>query len=202
MIGRLVSIVGKAQVGKDTVGSYMVNKLNMGKFRRSYRTIAFADELKHDLMVNFDLSHEQLYSDVKELPDKRYIKSRNNNNIIYWTPREIMQHYGQSMRKIDSNIWIRKLMSKISNNTFINYIITDVRHVNELKAVRDRNSLIIRVNRGDSSVVHGMGHISEVDLDNYGVHPDFIIDNNNDFKNLYKQIDSVIEFIEKENKNG
>ena len=189
----LVSIVGKAGSGKDLIGAYLASKLNLKEARSIYRTIAFADILKKHLMTIFGLSHAQVYGNLKEVEDKRYKKDDGS----YWTPREMMQYYGESMRSIDKNIWIRLFIEKMKSNTFISYIVTDVRHRNELEAVRSMGSMLIHVERPNKNSIHGEGHISETSLDNYDINPDFAINNDSSIDDLYYQLDSVIKYINK-----
>lgn len=189
----LVSIIGKARVGKDISAKYLMHNLNLKAARNTYCTIAFADTLKNHLMTFFDLSPDQVYGDLKEVEDKRYSKG----DGTYWTPREMMQGYGEFMRSMDGNIWIRLLVEKMISNMFINYIVTDVRHVNELEAVKSRNSLIVYIERPDKSIIHGESHVSETSLDDYDINPDFVINNDSSFENLYLQLDEVLKYINK-----
>lgn len=189
----LVSIIGKARSGKDLSGMYLSHVINQLEARNRYKTVAFADPLKWHLMRAFNLSHEQLYGDLKEVEDVRYEKPGGG----YWTPREMMQTYGQFMRTMDDQIWIRLLMEKLSSNTFVNYIITDVRYTNELEAVRKNGSLLIHVKRNNRPEVGVEGHTSETSLDNYDINPDFLIDNDGSKEDLYKKLDEVIKYINK-----
>ena len=76
------------------------------------------------------------------------------------------------------------------------WIITDMRFKNELKAVKDRNGITIRVNRyteiSSGIRVHGVGvpHISETELDNETF--DYIIDNNSDIEELIEKVKQIL----------
>ena len=108
-----------------------------------------------------------------------------------------MQEYGESMRAIDKRIWIRLFIEKLKSNTFINYVVTDVRHINELEAVKSMGSMIIHIKRLDKVGIHGEEHISETNLDNYDVNPDFVINNDSSKECLYTQLDKVLKYINK-----
>lgn len=56
---RIIGITGKKFSGKDTLGSYFVNKYG-------YTQLAYADTLKNAVKCIFDFDDEQLYGSKKE----------------------------------------------------------------------------------------------------------------------------------------
>lgn len=189
----LVAITGKARSGKDLIGTYIKNRLNQLEIRNIYRTIAFSDILKDRLIKDFDLTTEQVYGGLKECVDPRYVKA----DGALWTPREMMQAYGQFMRTMDDLVWIRLLFEKINSNTFINYIITDVRYINELEAVKESGCLLLHTKGYVDSKIHGEGHISETNLDDYDIDPDFTINNDSSIEALYEKLEPIVKYIRK-----
>ena len=189
----LIGLSGKARSGKDSVGEFLVEELS------AYGVVkaAFADELKRQVAEHFDLSHEQLYGDLKEVPDERYKKPGPPQGVAvtyddgrglppwYWTPREIMQEYGQFMRTIDYDYWIKVLFRKLTRQEQEVVVITDVRHINEVNAVLDIGGVHIRIYRDSDEVnaVHNQQHISETALDNYG-HINYEVNNNGTLDDL------------------
>lgn len=91
----------------------------------------------------------------------------------------------------------RKELFIIQDNTK-NWIITDTRFLNEVKAIKDRNGFIIRVNRNNSSPQdehifvnkQQNTHPSETALDDYDF--DYVVDNNGTIENLITSIKSVL----------
>lgn len=113
------------------------------------------------------------------------------------TPRKLMQLIGTECGRqiIHPNLWINALMSEYKSDMeieygsshtyypddvkkFPNWIITDVRFPNEAKAIKDRDGILIRVNRPcttcntyDSNLCsnsyHLNNHPSETALDEY-----------------------------------
>lgn len=160
----IIGISGKARSGKDTFAKMLATELNV-KAEESYILMAYAEELKVRCQQDFDLSYDQLWGDDKEVPDKRYPKPDGDG---YWTGREIMQAYGQFMRTIDNDFWVKNLFRVIEDKGYTNVIITDLRHINEADAVADREGFNIRVERTNRTEVHGTEHPSEVALDDYG----------------------------------
>ncbi len=194
----IIGISGKARAGKDTTGEIFIKELfKAGK--GEFQLMEFSRALKKRVAKDFDLSIDQLYGCLKESPDKRYIK-KGVELEEYWTPREILQAYGEFFRSIDSNFWI----NKVFKNRFKNIIITDIRHKEELKAVKDRGGYHIRIYRNHNIEVHGKNHISETALDfvdNCGLDsiykPDFKIENNNSIEDLTNVVKDIIIMIYK-----
>lgn len=197
----LIGISGKARSGKDTFAQMLAEELQK-ETGQAYVLMAYAHELKLKIQKDFDLSYEQLWGDEKEVEDKRYKKRHSNivkyNNIgevvSYWTPREIMQNYGQFFRTIDYDFWVKHLFNVVEEKNYKNVIITDLRHVNEVNAVVDRNGYHIRVDREEKDNVHNEQHISETALDK--VHRvDFTVNNYGTLEELQETAKVVVRFL-------
>lgn len=156
------------------------------------------------------------------------------------TPRLLLQKIGTEVgREISPNIWIDSLFNQykkkiiigggdvldenhnlsngiynaIKEGIYPNWIITDVRFPNEAKAIKDRNGLVIRVNR-DTCPNCSTGklintedkkrhcikcfyetkiqHESEIALDDYEDF-DYTIDNNNCIDCLIEQVKEILK---------
>jgi len=200
----IIGISGKARTGKDTLGGIFKKELYNAE-KGDFQLMEFSRALKERISKDFDLSLEQLYGDLKESLDKRYKKQGIKEE--YWTPREILQAYGEFFRSINNNFWV----NEVFKNKFENLIITDVRHMNEVKAVKDRGGYHVRIYRSHNIEVHGKSHISEIALDFVDdcevdsiYKPDFKIENNNSIKdltNVVKDIILMIYKLEEINKN-
>lgn len=185
----LIVISGKARAGKDTLGEILKNN-----FEENYFTLAYADNLKRKVMDDFDLSIEQLYGNLKEVPDERYPKG----DGTFWTPREIMQYLGtECYRKIEDGFWVRQLFDIVDRNKLNNVIITDARFPNEVNPVIERGGFHIRIQRDGAGSAQGKEHASEISLDKYE-NADYIIDNNGTIEDLTRVAKKII----KEIKNG
>ena len=84
----IIGVMGKARVGKDTVGRMLAKEL-FDMSGRKFTLMAYATVLKEICQKNFDLSYEQLWGGQKEVEDHRYPKKEGG----FWTPREIIQFY-------------------------------------------------------------------------------------------------------------
>ncbi len=125
------------------------------------------------------------------------------------TPRLLLQIIGTDIvRTINPDIWInslfkdytisglalakmrRKGFSPISSLLVLpNWIITDVRFPNEVKAIKKKDGIIIRINRESD---YNSTHSSEIALDNYEDF-DYTIDNNNCIDCLIESIKEILK---------
>lgn len=189
-------ICGKARSGKDTFAKLFAQELfNTG--HGTYVLVAYATELKNMVQKHFDLSWDQLWGDLKEVPDERYF---NQSTGKYWTSREILQSYGEFYRSIHSNYWVNALFDKIEDKEFKNVIVTDVRHVNEVEEIISRGGSMILVEREDRAAIHGEDHISETALNNYQT--DFIVNNSGTLEDLRVAASNIVNIISKQNIKG
>lgn len=130
----------------------------------------------------------------------------NDNRLTQWVPitvRQFLQEVGtDAMRNvIHPNFWVNALFvdykptyntkHPITVDTAPNWIITDVRFPNELKAIKDRGGVVIRVNRYD---ITGQGklnpHTSETALDNAEF--DYVIDNYGTIEDLIVKVKDIL----------
>jgi hypothetical protein len=191
----IIGLVGKARSGKDTFASILYEKMD----RRDilFLTYAYAGKLKETAAEAFKLDVEQTNGSLKEVPDPRYPKREGG----FWTPREILQHIGESYRMVDQYYWTESLMDDIDSFTDrkdgdrFNFIITDCRHPDEVRAIEDRNGIIIRITRENRDLITNSNHISETALDNYKFRNVIEVDNSGSRKNLYNEVDRVIELL-------
>lgn len=150
---------------------------------------------------------------------KKYHRFEQELKRISLTPRLLLQLLGTECGRniLHPNIWVNTLMShykptdlslmKLRRKGFTggglvypNWIITDTRFPNELKAVHDRVGISIRVNRpilGDQDNVAAFKtktnvfHESETALDNYEF--DYTIDNNGSLLELIAEVRIILK---------
>lgn len=136
-----------------------------------------------------------------------------NMNLIKLTPRKIMQLLGTECGReiIHPNIWVNSLFAdyisspnKHSTTQWkgSNWIIPDTRFPNEANAIKDKNGLLIRVNRpiemgmveSDGNKAEFKQHPSETALDDYDDW-DYIIENNESLEHLFNKVKIIVENI-------
>jgi len=146
------------------------------------------------------------YNENKKLiPYLKTDKSLHNNTnwyIIKLTPRLLLQLLGTECGRqiIHPNIWINSLFvdykghfigtvnnKKQYGKKLPNWIITDLRFKNELEAIKNRNGIIIRINRNNIQLSN---HLSETDLDNSTF--DYVIDNDSSIEELEEKIKQIL----------
>lgn len=192
----IIGLVGKARSGKDTFANMLYRKMDSNDIL--FLTYSFAGELKARMMEDFELDNEQVNGNLKEVPDPRYPKKGGG----HWTPREILQFMGtDAYRAIDEHFWVKQLMKTIDRSTNrkdgdqINFIITDCRFPDEIRAVEDRNGVIIKIVREQRDIITNTAHASETALDNYNFRNVIVVDNSGSKHALNKEVDRVISIL-------
>ena len=125
------------------------------------------------------------------------------------TPRLLLQTIGTDIvRAINPDIWINSLfryytmsdltLAKMRRKGFSpisgfldlpNWIITDVRFPNEVKAIKEKDGIVIRINRESA---YNSTHFSETALDDYEDF-DYTIDNNNCIDCLIEKVKEILK---------
>ena len=187
----IIGISGKAGSGKDTAAKmlevlYANPDISYEDFsNRKYKNFAdiqivhFADILKETVQVLFGIGEWETNT------------QEGKKTTIEWigkTVRELLQGVGQGLRDaIDPNLWIKVLFANTEN--WSNYIIADVRYPNELDAIKERNGVLLRINRKDAGAGN---HSSETALDNYKEW-DLVIDNNSTKEDLFNILKKIVQ---------
>jgi len=167
----------------------------------------FKDDAELDLAYYEDYHH-------------RKVKLTQFNNCKL-TPRLLLQLLGTECGReiIHPNIWVNSLFAEYVHKAEFEadvtsegnpyrkqvseeskWIITDMRFPNELEAIKQRNGVIIRVNRPYTTVINGNGipatfnhnqfHPSETSLDNAKF--DYVIDNSGNIEELIEKVKTIL----------
>lgn len=137
--------------------------------------------------------------DERSIYNKYNVYSKNK-----LTPRLLLQLLGTECGRniIHPNIWINALFGKYKQRPvgkpyndqnrrileYPNWIITDVRFINEVEAIKERGGIIIRVN--NPNVESTDRHISETELDNYSF--DYIVENGGTLNDLHIKVEELV----------
>lgn len=211
----LIGISGKAGSGKDLIASiiqYLIwkNKVELGELtnytqtledfiRRSHNShlidwevIKFADKLKDIVCLLTGCTRDDL--------EDREFKSNHKfrfENKWYGSVREFLQYFGTDLirKNLGDNIWVYATFvdykpKKLSEYNPSKWIISDVRFPNEVEAIKDRNGIIIRINR-NNSLFKSVVHESETALDNYD-NFDYIINNDGTIEELTFKVREIL----------
>lgn len=137
----LIGLAGYARSGKDSCGLH----LSAAGFRR----VAFADK-------------------VRELAEKLYpgiLERHGNWDAAKFDPevRARLQLVGEEGRRVlGEDVWLNATLPRPPDGDLV---ITDVRHPNEARRIKELGGFVLRVERPGVGPVNG--HISEVALDDW-----------------------------------
>jgi dephospho-CoA kinase len=187
-VNREVDVVKIALCGKLRSGKSLIS--NHLYIKHSFDEVAFGDALKRTVAEAFPWVYG---------PNK---------------PRALLQQYGQLMRQIDPQIWVKHVERKIDGiidfrvnigADRVGIVLSDVRQQNEVDWCRANGFTIIRVTApdeeriaraivaGDDFTVHDLAHETELEIDNFDV--DYTVDNNVTVDDLKRKIDEIMEGI-------
>ena len=183
------------------------------------------EDLEKEEIKSSMLGEEWAYYSILNTGENKYerfsyTKEYSFPSLPYKFPvRQLLQEFGTEVgRQIHPNFWVNALFNEykaIIDNTKIdwknqdkanksikenliypNWIITDVRFPNELKAVKDRDGITIRCNRdienwGDAiKQITNDKHPSETALDNATFN--YTIDNNGTIEELIEKVKEIL----------
>ncbi|MGM0846871.1 MAG: AAA family ATPase [Bacillota bacterium] len=170
-----IALMGKIRSGKDTIGKYLLDNYGMTRF-------AFGDPLKQY---------------AKEMFPQRFTPGRK--------PRVTLQVFGQKMREIDPDVWVRHTMNSIEAAGNVSPLITDCRQKNEYDRLKREGFTMIRVNADDGVRIrrmldncddfniHDLTHETELGIDQFK--PDYEIYNDGELEYTHQQIEEIVRDI-------
>jgi hypothetical protein len=209
----IIGINGYSGSGKDTVGT-IIQYLNCKEPQTSIEKICanyseyeywldeqsdweirkFAGKLKdiaeHLTGIHIDKFEDQEFKKTNLGPEWDY-QIDEFNTPTKMTVRDFLQKLGtDAMRMgLHDNVWVNALMADYDEE--LNWIITDVRFENEAQAIKDRDGIIIRVDRPGVSPIND--HPSEIGLDDWKF--DYRIANVSDIFALKQTVEQILKHI-------
>jgi len=181
----IIGLGHKAQVGKDTIGEYLVKS-------HGFQRLAFADNLKDGAREIFGFDEDQLYGDLKEVVDE------------YWgfTPRWALQMFGTDAMKpvFGEDIWVRSLgrLAMRYAGSGIPVVITDLRFHEEAEAIKTWGGFVVKVSRPSREVIATSQHRSETALDDFK-NWDLIVNNIGTIPELWQASLSMLDRLREKN---
>jgi hypothetical protein len=212
----IIGISGKIGSGKDTVGSII--QYLTSTYRDLYSFIEWLDRVNnYHSNPHSDWKIKKIADKLKEcvslvtgIPRLELESMHVKNGLIggAWgnlTYREMLQLLGTEVgRYIHPDFWVNALFTEYDNNFHVkkfsvrqgikspeypNWIITDIRFPNELRAVKDRGGITIRLTRHTEVDPEIAKHRSETALDNAEF--DYMIDNSGTIEELIEEVKSL-----------
>ena len=207
----IIGISGRARSGKDTVANIMITKFN-------FKKLSFADPLKEFCSQAFNIPLNYFHDDDKKdsplpmpitvteqhlgvlvtcLADAGCIVTPNHINeinlkglgLIFVSPRNILQIVGTDLCRgvFGNSVWINIFKNKISKAEG-NFIITDLRFLNERQVIKDLGGYNFLVIRPSQTPISLDAHESEL----LGISPekiDVTILNDSTINSLQREIE-------------
>jgi hypothetical protein len=130
---KVIGCAGQCANGKDELANYLAKKLNDNIVYKEdlWQRLGFAHAVKKVFMDSFGVT----WDFIEEWKRKNEPPPGFDQNI-----RKCLQGIGDGFRKMKSNIWIEIALKEERN-----IIISDVRYLNEARAIRDKGGLNILV---------------------------------------------------------
>ena len=172
-IRMIIGLTGKIGSGKTTAADYLKTK--------GFIEYSMAQPLK-EIGKIFGFSNEQLYGTQEqklEIHEKWGISAREflqkiGTDIF----RECVPKVLPNM-KMDRTVWVDLFVMKQQKNPHLNYVISDIRFLDEADAILQLGGIIIRVERDNNvSSNSGQEHIHKSETEMYKIPATYVIDNN------------------------
>jgi hypothetical protein len=187
---RHVGLIGRARAGKDSVASRLSE-------RHGYQRVAFADRLKEAaLKANPVITHVPMaggYGYTQYTLRDIVTADGWEGAKQYTEVRRFLQSYGQTIRDLDPDFWVRAAREAIdaANRLSLPVVVTDVRYENEARWLVERGFVLVRVTRPNAGLAGDAGrHASETELADYVT--DMTISNTGTLRDLNAIVDSLL----------
>ncbi len=117
-----------------------------------YQRVAFADKLKDFAAAVYGIPRH-VFDDPRL---KNWDFKRTGE-----TPRVFLQKLGQAAREIfGADFWVDRALDAVRARPEQRFVVTDVRHWNEISAVKELGGVVLRLNRADRREVHEVRTLS------------------------------------------
>ncbi|WP_172384871.1 hypothetical protein [Streptomyces sp. MNP-20] len=177
-----VALIGKSRSGKDTVAQMLAA-------HGGYTRLAVADELRRAALrldPYIPLRYTQTPVRLSTLIRRLGWETAKDQ---FPEVRRVLQEYGQAVRELEPEIWLRPVVGQLRQGTEWNLpcVVTDVRYLNEVEAVRAEGGVIVRVERPGSGLSGSAArHPSETELD--ALEPDHVLRNDQGLAGLMTRV--------------
>lgn len=170
-----IALCGKMRAGKDTVADMLVKDYDFYQFKFS--------------------------QGINEVIEKLFPEDVRSGKKL----RRHQQIIGQSMRELDSDVWVKYTMRTVHEFEGCNIVISDLRQSNEADALRREGFVIVKVEAdtdvriariiesGDIFSPSQLNHETELSVDS--IEADFVLTNNHGVDYLRLELTELIKLI-------
>jgi energy-coupling factor transporter ATP-binding protein EcfA2 len=139
--GNIIALCGHAQSGKSTAANIIAKFASVPTYQ-----LSFAYKLKAITAMAFDESISKYENNKTEKPSG-----------IQFTRRELLQKTAEFFRAINPDVFVGIL--EVINPDY-NYIVTDLRFLNEAKYIKSKGGIIIKIEDKSTEKVNGLELLS------------------------------------------
>lgn len=183
----IIGLIGEKGSGKSTTAEYIAKNMQ-------FKELYFAERIKKIAEI-MGFPNESIYGTQK---DKAKIIP-----LFGISFRQFAQYFGGDIMREDigkkfpnwihkKNIWVNLLKNDLKINPKINYVVSDVRYLNEAKMITEMGGVLVRINRKTKKDKES-DHLSEIEMKK--IKCDYEINNNSTIYNLQDQILFIISKI-------
>jgi hypothetical protein len=166
---RVIGLVGRSRVGKDTVADYILSKY------RCYLKVRLAQPIKDAVCALYGFTFQQIEGPEKEEHDPKW-------DI---TPRQAMVHMTQTtMNLMGHDFFTRRLFDHYTTQSII---IPDVRYEHDIHKIHSLGGIVIKIERPNNPIQHDFE--KKIDV----IQGDYTIRNQGTLEDLYQQIDTIFK---------
>lgn len=183
----IIGLTGRIASGKTTASDYLVEN--------GFKEYSMAGPLKEIGRI-FHFEKHQLYGSQEQKMEinkhwgisARHFLQKFGTDVC----RNLLQSAIPDMKFGEENrtsIWIRLFEIERANNPNTNYVISDVRFLDEAECIKRMGGKLIRISRDVNTVGSEHMHPSELEMSKIVV--DYIVDNNGSMEELYCQLSDI-----------
>lgn len=176
----IIGITGKKGSGKTTIANILS--------KNGYNIYNMADPLK-DIAKIFGFTNKQLYGSQKDKNIPHSLWNVSSRRFMQQVGTELFRqqlHVVLPEIKMEYTVWSEIFRQKYLKNPK-NYVVGDVRFLDEARLIKDLGGIIIRVNRNGCDTD---AHISETEMNN--IIADITINNDTNLENLENTITEIL----------
>ena len=184
-MSKLIGIVGFKGSGKSTAAKHLQTKYNFVRHN-------FKDALIAEIKQNFP----DLLEVIREISwaEADIIEENSIDELFKIKPplmRALMINYGTEVRRKENpDYWVNQWMYFAEDNYNKNIVVDDCRFLNEAKAIKHLDGILIRIVRTD--ITTGGDHQSETEQ--LGIEADYTITvNAGEQDKLYAELDAIMK---------
>lgn len=132
----LIALGHRSRTGKDTIAKHLKRIIKQNQRLKSVEICGFADTLKQYCYKEYKTRPPE---DYETNPEYRTEPIEGYNNVV-----ELWCKVGDGFRMVYPDYWVDKLFENVKSDIII---IKDLRYLNELETIKNKNGMCFKINR-------------------------------------------------------